>query len=57
MTIEEQDAYMAKGQCRREADNAYPFFPGPANPEWYDYYVWCMNSVGIPDYVINRMRP
>ncbi|MBD5607441.1 MAG: hypothetical protein HDQ93_01140 [Desulfovibrio sp.] len=57
LTIQEQDAYMARQQCVQEANNVNPAFQGPWNPQWYDYYAMCMNSLGIPDYVINRLWP
>lgn len=54
LTLEEQNYYMAKQQCSQEATNVFPFYPSAYNPEWNEYFVNCMNSLGVPDYVIAR---
>lgn len=57
LTIEEQDAYMIRRTCIREANNVNPGFQGPWNPLWLDYYAMCMKSMGVSDAVLNRMWP
>lgn len=57
LTVEEQEVWMARQQCGQEATNAYPFFPGPDNPAWSDYYVMCMRSLGIGNVAISRLWP
>lgn len=41
----------------QEATNVSPFFPGPDNPAWSDYYVMCMRSLGIGNVAISRLWP
>lgn len=53
-TMAEQDAYMTQEQCSQEASNIYPAFPNPQNPFWNDYYVMCMENMGVPGYAIER---
>lgn len=55
LTLQEQDAYMAKQQCEQEATNMNPEFPGPENPDWASYFVMCMNQLGVSDTAISRM--
>lgn len=55
LTFEEQQAWMAKQQCEQEATNMNPYFPGPDNPYWSDYFVMCMRSLGISNAALNRM--
>ena len=55
LTFEEQDYYMAKQQCGEEATNMAGPSWGGNNPYWDDYFTMCMNQLGIPDAVINRM--
>lgn len=55
LTLEEQNYYMAKQQCAQEADNVFPFYPSPYNPEWNEYFVSCVNSLGVPDAVLERL--
>lgn len=55
LTFEEQDAWMARQQCRQEAtDMAGPSWGGE-NPYWTDYFVMCMNRFGISDAALRRM--
>ena len=55
LTVEEQEAYMAKQQCAQEATNMAGPSWGGNNPYWDDCFTMCMNQLGIPDAVINRM--
>lgn len=55
LTIEESEAWMIRQQCRQEATNANPFFPGPDNPAWASDFVMCMQAMGIPDTAIERV--
>lgn len=55
LTFEEQEAYMAKQQCSQEATNMNPDWPGSDNPLWSDYFVMCMNSLGIDDTALRRL--
>ncbi len=57
LTVEEQEAWMARQQCRQEATNFNPFFPGPDNPAWSEDYVMCMRSLGISNVAISRLWP
>ena len=53
-TLAEQEAYMTRGQCAQEASEVYPAFPNPQNPFWNNYYVMCMENMGVPGYAIER---
>lgn len=55
LTFEEQEYYMAKQQCSQEATNMAGPSWGGNNPYWDDYFTMCMNQLGVPDAVINRM--
>lgn len=55
LAFEEQEAWMAKRQCMREATNMNPEWPGSSNPYWTDYFLMCMESMGISRAAINRM--
>ncbi|MDE5878663.1 MAG: hypothetical protein K2G99_01335 [Desulfovibrio sp.] len=55
LTFEEQEAYMAKQQCEQEANNIAGPSWGGGNVYWTDYFVMCMNRLGISDAALNRM--
>lgn len=55
LTFEEQQAYMAKQQCMQEATNMNPEWPNSSNPYWTDYFVMCMNNLGVSDAALRRM--
>lgn len=55
LTMQEQDAWMAREQCSQEASNVYPDWPCSDNPLWDDYFCECMQSLGISGAAISRM--
>lgn len=55
LTLQEQEAYMARQQCEQEASWQTPDWPWNDNPMWNAYFIQCMNSLGISDATLIHM--
>lgn len=55
LTMQEQEAYMAKRQCEQEANEQTQDWPWNDNTMWHAYFIQCMNSLGISDATLLRV--
>lgn len=55
MTFEEQQACAARQQCEEEATNMAGPNTWQSNPYWNDYFVMCMNRLGVSDAQLKKM--